>query len=212
MNRRTTSTHNASEKVSKSALTHERILNIAAACFLQDGYRDTRMTRIAAQCGISRAAIYKYFPTKESILLALNEKVLKDALQTTRAILKSPEPAPAVIEEWLRDNLCDQDAQGLVRVLVFEEVQGILVADQQSTDDALKHVKNALAKVIRRGIKAGDINSGINPRDTAHMLQGLVFSIKRNNLSARSVVDLNDARHIELLITTTIAGLRAARG
>lgn len=211
MSHRTMSVHNTSEKISKSALTHERILNIAASCFLQDGYRDTRMTRIATQCGISRAAIYKYFPTKESILLALNEKVLKDALQTTRSILKSPEPALAVIEKWLRDNLCNQEAQGLIRVLVFEEVQGILMSDQQSTDDALKHVKTALARVIRRGIKAGDIGPDIDPRDTAHMLQGLVFSIKRNNLSSRSVVDLSDARHIDLLITTIIAGLRIGR-
>lgn len=187
--------------------TREKILNTAAACFLRDGYRDARMTRIATDSGISRAALYKHFPTKESILLALNERVLEEALATTRFILNSRQPALAVIEQWMRDHLCD-DRPGFVRVVMIEDAQGVLMLDQQATDDALHKVKRALAKVIRRGIEEGDIQPGLHPADTAHMLQALVFSIKRNNLSSRPVIELRDRRRLDILVATTIAGLR----
>lgn len=187
--------------------TRERILNAAAACFLQDGYRDARMTRIATLCGLSRAAVYKYFPTKESILLALNERVLEEALATTRFILSSRQPALAVIEQWMRDHLCN-DLPGFVRVVMIEDAQGVLMLDQQATDDALHKVKRALAKVIRRGMSEGDIKPGLHPADTAHMLQALVFSVKRNNLSSRPVIELRNNRRLDILVATTIAGLR----
>lgn len=196
---------------SRGNSTRERILNKAAACFLQEGYRDARMTHIATQSGISRAALYKYFPTKESILLALNERVMEEMLASTRFILDSSRPALAVIERWMRDLLRD-DQPGFVRVVMIDDAQGVLMLDQEDTDEVLGKVQRALAKVIRRGIREGDINPRLHPVDTAHMLQALVFSVERNNLSSRPVIELRDGRRQDLMIATIIAGLRAQAG
>lgn len=202
-----TRTDNASASARANS-TRERILNRAAACFLQEGYRDARMTQIAAQSGISRAALYKYFPTKESILLALNERVMEEMLASTRFILNSSRPALAVIEQWIRD-LLRSDQPGFVRVVMIDDAQGVLMLDQEDTDEVLHKVQRALAKVIRRGIREGDINPGLHPTDTAHMLQALVFSVERNNLSSRPVIELRDSRRQDLMIATILAGLRA---
>lgn len=193
---------------SRADSTREKILNNAAACFLQDGYRDARMAHIAARCGISRAGIYKHFPTKESILLQLNARVMEDTLAATRFILGSSQPALEVIEQWMRDLLSD-DQPGFIRVVMIDDAQGVLMLDQEATDAALRKVKRALAKVIRRGIREGDIAPNVHPVDTAHMLQALVFSIERNNLSSRPVIELRDSRRQDLMIATIIAGLRS---
>ena len=194
--------------LSRADSTREKILQSAAACFLQEGYRDARMTHIAARSGISRAAVYKHFPTKESVLLALNARVMEDTLAVTRSILGSRQPALTVIEQWMRD-LLSHDQPGFIRVVMIDDAQGVLMLDQEATDDALRKVKRALAKVIRRGIRQGDIAPSVHPAETAHMLQALVFSIERNNLSSRPVIEMRDSRRQDLMIATIIAGLRA---
>lgn len=193
---------------SRADSTREKILNTAAAVFLEGGYRDSRMTHIADRCGISRAAIYKHFPSKESVLLALNTRVVEDTLALTRSILGSHQPALCVITQWMRDLLSDKQP-GFIRVVMIDDAQGALILDQETTNAALLKVKRALAKVIRRGIHEGDIAPKVHPADTAHMLQALVFSIERNNLSSRPVIEMRDSRRQELLIATIIAGLRA---
>tara|TARA_R110000787_G_scaffold206531_1_gene316717 strand:+ start:462 stop:1088 length:627 start_codon:yes stop_codon:yes gene_type:complete len=193
---------------SRADSTREKILNTAAACFLENGYRDTRMMQIAARCGLSRAAIYKHFPTKESVLLALNARVVEDTLAVTHFILNSRQPALKVIEQWMRD-LLSHDQPGFIRVVMIDDAQGVLMLDQEATDDALRKVKRALTKVIRRGVREGDVAPNIHPADTAHMLQALVFSIERNNLSSRPVIEMRDSRRQDLMIATIIAGLRA---
>ncbi len=194
--------------LSRADSTREKILHHAAACFLQDGYRDARMMHIASRCGISRAALYKHFSTKESILLELNARVMEDTLAATRFILGSREPALTVIEQWMRD-LLSNDQPGFIRVVMIDDAQGVLMLDQEATDNALSKVKRALAKVIRRGIREGDISPKMHPADTAHMLQALVFSIERNNLSSRPVIEMREGRRQELMIATIVAGLRA---
>ena len=188
--------------------TYDRILNAAAECMLQNGYRDTRMTAIADLSGISRAALYKYFRTKDSILLELNKRVLEEAVESSREISASTEPALDVIERWLSKYL-DAEQSGFVRAIMIADAQRVLIRGGRATDEALDFVRKALSKVIRRGIKAGDIRADIKPVDTAFMLQGLVFSVKRNYLSERPVIELSDRKYHHLIVKILIDGLRA---
>ncbi len=188
--------------------TYDKILNAAAQCMLQEGYRETRMTTIADRCGISRAALYKYFPTKDSILLELNQKVLEEAVEHANKLSISHEPALVVIHDWMTKYL-SFDQAGFVRAVMIDDAQQVLALDQEATSEALKNVKKALIKVLRRGIKEGDIRADIKPSDMAQTLQALVFSVKRNYLASRPVIDLSDRKHRSILVDTIIAGLKA---
>lgn len=198
-------------KGNKATLTLERILAAAARSFSKDGYQSTKMTRVATLSGVSRAALYKYFPTKESLLLALHHRIIEDTLAHARAILDSDEPALRVIEDWMRYNLCDESVRRSVRILTLEDVQTLLMIDQDATAHALRTMKNALVRVIRRGIRNGEIHPELNAADTAHMLQALAFSVSRNNMSDRPVVALADARHIDAFLAALSSGLRRRR-
>lgn len=48
--------------------TKERILSAALELFAQSGYLGTSMSDIAKQLGLTKAALYKHFPSKQSIL------------------------------------------------------------------------------------------------------------------------------------------------
>ena len=61
--------------------TQERIVTTAMALFQTSGYDATTMDAIAEKAGISRATLFNYFPTKDSLLSPFVEEVFKTRIQ-----------------------------------------------------------------------------------------------------------------------------------
>lgn len=68
----------------------ERILDLAADLFVRHGYAETSMREIADELGVSKAALYYHYESKQDILLALHMRLhelttrdLLPVLQTT---------------------------------------------------------------------------------------------------------------------------------
>lgn len=51
--------------------TRRRVLDVALACFLADGYEQTTIAEIRKRSGVSNGALFHHFPTKEAIADAL---------------------------------------------------------------------------------------------------------------------------------------------
>lgn len=196
-------------KKGRAAATAERILNAAAEHFGEQGYQAATMTRIAANAGLSRAALYKYYPTKESLLLALHERLVTESVKHSRELLAMDEPAPDVLRHWLEDYLVSQRMRRDIHIATLPDTQLPLLIEKEATEKALKKVRNALIAVIKRGIREGDFDQSVSPGHTAHLLQTLTFSLLRNNMSARPVLTLGDAAQIRTLSTTLLDGMRA---
>ena len=63
----------------------ERILDAAQCCFIADGFHAATMATIAERADISAGLIYRYFESKEAIVLAIIER----QLQMSRAKIAS---------------------------------------------------------------------------------------------------------------------------
>ncbi|MBQ7724319.1 MAG: helix-turn-helix transcriptional regulator, partial [Lachnospiraceae bacterium] len=57
---------------------HEKIIDAAYKEFLEYGFRDASMRRIASASGMSAAGLYKHFPGKEDMFAALVDPVIKE--------------------------------------------------------------------------------------------------------------------------------------
>ena len=55
---------------------HEKIIAAAFREFLEYGFQDASMRRIAAECGMSASGLYKHFPSKEEMFAALVDPVI----------------------------------------------------------------------------------------------------------------------------------------
>lgn len=75
--------------------TRERILDVAAELFIEQGYDGTSLREIADRMGFTKAALYYHFPSKEKILEALLEPFLAIADEMRRRLTKAD-----TIEEW----------------------------------------------------------------------------------------------------------------
>ncbi|MBT8441151.1 MAG: TetR/AcrR family transcriptional regulator [Gammaproteobacteria bacterium] len=79
----------------------ERILEAARASFVENGYRGTDLGRIARRTGLARNSLYRYFPSKDHILVAVLQQEMAPYLERTKT-LADDYPDPAVrIDAWL---------------------------------------------------------------------------------------------------------------
>ena len=58
-----------------------RILKTATEMFVENGYKNTKMTAIAKKLGVSKGALYQYYKSKEALLL----EVIKSGAQFRRS-------------------------------------------------------------------------------------------------------------------------------
>jgi AcrR family transcriptional regulator len=97
---------NASDALSEPTSTRDRILNAALDLFIEKGFDKTSLREIAEQIGVTKAALYYHFASKEDILMALHQRLHEfgsDAL----AQLGDQEPSSALWADLL-DKVVDQ--------------------------------------------------------------------------------------------------------
>ena len=68
----------------------KRILDAAMVCFGRDGFHGASMQKICAEASMSPGALYRYFPSKESIIAAIVEGERSERLAMFDMITKAP--------------------------------------------------------------------------------------------------------------------------
>jgi AcrR family transcriptional regulator len=88
------------------ANTRERILDVALDLFIEQGFDGTSLRQIAEKLGVTKAALYYHFESKEDILLALHMRLHAFGRD---ALLQMAE-GPVTLELWgqLLDGLVGQ--------------------------------------------------------------------------------------------------------
>jgi len=86
--------------------TRERILDVALDLFIEKGFDKTSLREIAEQIGVTKAALYYHFASKEDILMALHLRLHEFGFEAL-AQLGEHEPSSA---RWadLLDQIVDQ--------------------------------------------------------------------------------------------------------
>jgi AcrR family transcriptional regulator len=86
-------------KVSQSYLDdrREQILAAARRCFLRDGFHATSMQDLFEESKLSSGAVYRYFASKEEMIVAIAEANLREVISLVHAIA-SQEPGTSVGE------------------------------------------------------------------------------------------------------------------
>lgn len=73
------------EKRQEARLT--QVLDAAVQCFIEDGFHNTSMNKLAQKAGMSVGHIYHYFENKDAVIKALIEREFEDANQRTTEVV-----------------------------------------------------------------------------------------------------------------------------
>jgi AcrR family transcriptional regulator len=97
--------------VNEPGSTRERILDVALGLFTEQGYDKTSLREIAEHLGISKAALYYHFASKQDMLMALHMRLHdlgRDSIERLGAEQVGPEAWGAFFEEFVGHLLHDR--------------------------------------------------------------------------------------------------------
>jgi AcrR family transcriptional regulator len=150
------------------------ILDAALSVFAERGYAAAKLTEIAHRAGVSKAALYLYFETKEDLfravarsLAAPNLTALADALEASQSPFA--ELAPALLAR-AAGLLSDARAVSIVR-MVLAESRNFPDLARIWREDVVEQVLSLVARLIARAQTRGEVVPG-DPRLHAFSLMG----------------------------------------
>lgn len=77
----------------------ETILAAARQCYLDDGIRNTGMKEVSAAAEVARSTLYRYFPSRDDVLVAVVKREMESANEViSRKLQRYPDPADMIVE------------------------------------------------------------------------------------------------------------------
>lgn len=156
-------------KVSESYLKTRRhqILEAAMACFARKGFHSTTMEDIGQEAGLSPGVAYRYFTSKEDIILA----TIQQSVERSRRFYETEaeeEDTPSVLEQIIDNELQRLEEPGRdiyykVRVQLWAEA----IQNEKVADNARLLRREGLEQfstIIQKGQERGQINSNLDAK------------------------------------------------
>jgi AcrR family transcriptional regulator len=185
--------------------TPERILDAALARFSSYGFRRTSMEDIAAEAGLSRAALYLQFRNKDEIFRSLSQVLHEEALG--RAVKALGEKGPLV--ERLRAAFEGMSLR-LVGIVYGSPHGGELLDERNRLSGDLaaqtgRRFQNALTAAFRRAAREGEVDLAarrMTPAEAAELLRQAVSGLKGPGLTVETY-----RTRLAALVRVFVAGL-----
>jgi TetR/AcrR family transcriptional regulator, cholesterol catabolism regulator len=144
---------------SKQALREESILQAAAACFGEQGYRATTLEMVAERLGISRVTLYRYCPSKEELLIRVFERSIAIFQRGVQQIRAQDVPPEEKLRQIIRHQIrLMADHRNFLSVFFSEE--GNLPAEMARRARTERREYDELIEgVVREGVELGRLAS-----------------------------------------------------
>ena len=154
-----------------------QILGAAKRCFVRNGFHETSMQDLLAEAGLSAGAVYRYFASKDEMILAIAEENVREVIGLLRSLAGRPDGADlgetlASVLELIRTKN-DDDALGPIAVLVWAEaVRNPVIAERFQS--LLGQLRADLVDAVTRYQRDGNLLAGNDPDGLAALVLAIV--------------------------------------
>lgn len=153
-----------------SEAAHEHFLDAAESCFERYGVNKTTMEDIAKIAGVSRPTVYRHFPDRDSLIMAV-------VLRRSRALI-------AKAQKYIRRQKTfeDQMVEGLlylvntgrqdpfVRILVSPEHMELATQILGASEAVVDLTYEMWAPILEEAVERGDLDPGLDHREIARWI------------------------------------------
>ena len=149
--------------------TRQRILDVALDLFTEQGFDATSLRQIAERLGVTKAALYYYFESKDDILLALHMRIHEFGQQA----FLSMGDGPVTLEQWgeLVDEIAGQMLSQRKIFLMHERNQAVLEKLHREDHDAEhEDIQNQFRRILE------DVRLPLRDRVRMSASFGVIFS------------------------------------
>ncbi|OBF20609.1 TetR family transcriptional regulator [Mycobacterium kubicae] len=199
-----TMAENLTTRESKRLQTRERLMGAAIAEFKRSGIAEADVGAIVNAAGVAHGTFFFHFPTKQHVLLELERREEERIAKQISRFLESQPDLAETLQEAVRLVL------GLERRLgdvLFKDFLALHFSQTRPpTEDGRDHpLIVAVAEGIERGQRRGDIDSQVNPMNSAvFFLLGLYALLITTNAWPTRDAMLDD------YVTRTLRGMEAS--
>lgn len=198
----------------------DEVLDAALALFVEKGFANTRVDDVAKRAGLSKGAVYLYFPSKEALLEGLVRRavvpIADNALGFLDGFAGDPRVVVSMVMKMLAGRLGDPKLLAVPR-LIFRELPAFPELAAMYRREVLDRVIPVVERLIQRGIDQGylrpvdpelTIRSIIGPM-MLHIVMAEVFGLHpRDGLAFDRLVD----NHLSILFDGLSARPGTANG
>jgi AcrR family transcriptional regulator len=185
----------------------DEVLDAALELFMEKGFATTRVEDIARRAGISKGAVYLYFPSKEAILEGLVRRavvpIATNALGAVSSFSGDPRQAISSVLRMLAGKLADPRTLAIPK-LIMREVINFPELAAMYRREVLDNVVPVMVAVLERGMAEGylrrldaelTVRSVIGPL-MMHLLMAEVFGlVPKGGLGMERLIE----NHISIL-------------
>ena len=180
--------------------TRMELIDAAESIILTDGIAALRPTAVAKQAGLSRSSMYRYFDSKEELVIAV---VVRSTLRLGQRVIEGlgddAEPA-----RFLVDGIIEA-----LRALAEDPLLGVMLEPSKSqamsrlTNSALRQgVRPLVEPVFAAAAERGVLRSEVSPDDAVRWLQVVALGLLQSPTVTDSVGDL--AQMLELMLVPAL--------
>ncbi|MFV0337340.1 MAG: TetR/AcrR family transcriptional regulator [Chthoniobacterales bacterium] len=183
-----------------SGETRRELLAVALEMFSQHGFEGVSVDELVQRAHTTKRMVYHYFGSKLGLYREALEEVYRKLTEVEVDIFREEPPMSVAIEELLRAYFYFlQENTDLIRILLWENLQGGKNLPSIDKKITKAPVLEALERAIRRGQKQGEIRRDIDSQHLLIHLIGLclVYFSNRHTLSLSVGVDLHEEANLE---------------
>jgi TetR/AcrR family transcriptional regulator, fatty acid metabolism regulator protein len=142
-------------KTGKGQLSRSRLLQAAAAEFAANGFHRTKISDIVRRAGLTQAAFYLYFPSKEAVWLELVSPFFERLRQIADAGRDLTPLAGADVTAQVRENLVRlfrflAESPEVTKIALFETDEGEAIKREIVAMVQANLIRNQAAGHVRR--------------------------------------------------------------
>ena len=156
----------------------QRVIDAAIACFARAGFHGASMHEICAEAGMSPGALYRYFPSKVSIIAAIAEAERLQHLQFFEGLAAADDPVEALASIGLDklEQILGNRTLTLAAEVMAEAVRNPDVCDMfyRNQMEARGHVVAAL----RRGQAHGTVDPALDTETACQLIMAMGDGLK----------------------------------
>lgn len=162
--------------------TRAKILGSALDSFSEKSFANASLTKIAANVGLTKGALYWHFRNKNDLLLRLIEEICHRKEDETKGILDEPcsaEKLKLFYMTQLSQMMNDSTTQKVHRIMMKRDEWPEDIQDNvtQILKDSFDREKNMVEEYIRKGVESGQFSKGVSPEGLAVLLSGVFHGL-----------------------------------
>jgi AcrR family transcriptional regulator len=192
----------------------QQILRAASACFGTRGFHGTTTRDVAAAVGITEAALYRYFPSKEAMYTAILDARMStpNPVEAVEALAASGDDR-AVFTTLLRTLLASVTSDpSFIRLLFYSALEGHELS-KPYREQRMRRLREFLTGYIERRVREGAFRE-IDPVLGARVFLALFvdYALARHVFEQKDLDPRSPEAVAETYVDIFLDGMRAAPG